>query len=126
MEVVEALIAQLGAEQTPIVQVFNKCDLLQDDELPRQRDAVYCSAKTGEGLTALLEEIKKALDSGEHHITFILPYSDSGRLDMLYRDAKVIRADYLENGIEVEALVDEVTRGRLSDYLPKEPEPWEV
>ena len=126
MEVVEALIAQLGAEQTPIVQVFNKCDLLQDDELPRQRDAVYCSAKTGEGLTSLLEEIKKALDSGEHHITFILPYSDSGRLDMLYRDAKVIRADYLENGIEVEALVDDVTRGRLSDYLPKEPEPWEV
>ena len=31
-----------------------------------------------------------------------------------------------ENGIEVEALVDDVTRGRLSDYLPKEPEPWEV
>ncbi len=126
MEVVESLINQLGAEQTPIVQVFNKCDLLQDDELPRQRDAVYCSAKTGEGLTALLEEVKKALDSGEHHITFILPYSDSGKLDMLYRDAKVIRADYLENGIEVEALVDDVTRSRLSEYLPKEPEPWEV
>lgn len=126
MEVVESLISQLGAEQTPIVQVFNKCDLLADDELPRQRDAVYCSAKTGEGLTALLEEVKKALDSGEHHITFILPYSDSSKLDMLYHDAKVIRADYLENGIEVEALVDDVTRGRLSEYLPKEPEPWEV
>ena len=45
---------------------------------------------------------------------------------MLYRDAKVIRADYLDNGIEVEALVDDVTRGRLGDYLPREKQPWEV
>ena len=126
MEVVESLIAQLGAEQTPIVQVFNKCDLLEDDELPRQKDVIYCSAKTGDGLTDLLDAIKKALDSGEHHVTFLLPYSDSGKLDMLYRDAKVIRADYLDNGIEVEALVDDVTRGRLGDYLPREKQPWEV
>ena len=124
-EVVESLIAQLGAEHTPVVQVFNKCDLLTPDEMPRERDAVCLSAKTGEGLTRLLESIKKALDNGEHEISIVLPYSDTAKLDMLYRDAKVLRAEYTDAGIEVDALCDDVVKGRLSAYLPKEKQPWE-
>ena len=124
-EVVEGLINQLGTEHTPVVQVFNKCDLLADDELPRQRDAVYCSAKTGEGLTRLLEAVQKALNAGEHEISFVLPYSDSNKLDMLYRDAKVLRAEYTDAGIEVSAVCDDVVKGRLSAYLPREKQPWE-
>ncbi|MBR5903040.1 MAG: GTPase HflX, partial [Clostridia bacterium] len=124
-EVVESLINQLGAEQTPVVQVFNKCDLLSPDEMPRERDAVCLSAKTGEGLTVLLESIKKALDNGEHEISIVLPYSDTAKLDMLYRDAKVLRAEYTDAGIEVDALCDDVVKGRLSAYLPKEKQPWE-
>ena len=125
MQVVEELITQLGTEHTPVVQVFNKCDLLSPDELPRERDTVCCSAKTGEGLTLLLEAVRKALDSGEHTLSIVLPYSDSAKLDMLYRDAKVLKADYTDRGIEVEAVCDNVVKGRLSAYLPKEKQPWE-
>jgi len=126
-EVVEKLIAQLGVEHTPVVQVFNKCDLLESDMLPREKDAIHCSAKLGHGLTDLLNAVKGALERSESTISILLPYGDSGKLDMLYRDAKVLRAEYTDAGIEVDAVCDEMVLGRLSAYLPpKEKEPWEM
>ena len=47
-DVVEKLIRELGAEQTPRIDVFNKCDCLQADILPYGDRIVSISAKTGE------------------------------------------------------------------------------
>ena len=51
---------------------------------------------------------------------FILPYSAAGMLDQLYRDANVKKAEYLPEGIEVEAVCDSKLYGRLKPYLPAE------
>ena len=50
--VVEQLIVELGAEQTPRIDVFNKCDKFTGDILPHGADIVSISAKTGQGLDA--------------------------------------------------------------------------
>ena len=63
--VVDKLIGELGAEQTPCLRVYNKSDLFWGDDRPRGEDAVSISAKTGEGLPALLEAIDRALDKVE-------------------------------------------------------------
>ena len=49
--VVEELIRQLGAETTPCLRVFNKCDAYIGI-LPHGEDVVCISAKSGEGETA--------------------------------------------------------------------------
>ena len=54
--VVEQLIVELGAEQTPRIDVFNKCDKFTGDILPHGADIVSISAKTGQGLDELLEK----------------------------------------------------------------------
>ena len=60
--VTDALIRSLGAERTPVLRVYNKCDALPPlTELPRDRGGVCISAKTGEGTDDLLERITKEL-----------------------------------------------------------------
>ena len=60
--VTDALIRSLGAERTPVLRVYNKCDALSPlTELPRDRGGVCISAKTGEGTDELLERIVKEL-----------------------------------------------------------------
>ena len=60
--VTDALIRSLGAERTPVLRVYNKCDALPPlTELPRDRGGVCVSAKTGEGTDELLERIVKEL-----------------------------------------------------------------
>ena len=126
--VVEQLIVELGAEQTPCIDVFNKCDKFTGDILPHGANIVSISAKTGQGLDELLEKIGGRLDTGACRVVLRLPYDQGGVVDMLHRQAKVERVDYGE-AIEVEAVCTPVQLGRLKDYIvsgwtpPKEP--WE-
>ena len=60
--VTDSLIRELGAEQTPALRVYNKCDAIPAlMELPHSRDGVCISARTGEGVSALLERITEEL-----------------------------------------------------------------
>ncbi len=127
-QVVEKLIVELGAEQTPRLDVFNKSDLYQGDLLPHGEDIVSISARTGEGLDELLAKIGQRVDQGVHRVVLHLPYDKGGVLDVLYREAKVERVEYAQS-IEVTAACTPITLGRLEEYIvegwtrPKEP--WE-
>ena len=125
--VVDELIRQLGAEGTPCLRVFNKCDRYFGI-LPHGEDVVCLSAKSGEGADLLVRKLSEMLDRGKRHVTLLLPYNGAGLLDSLNREAKVLRTDYTDTGIEVEAVVQPDLYGKVKAYIPgyREPkEDWE-
>ncbi len=115
-EVVDKLVIELGAAQTPRLEVFNKCDKFVGDILPHGGDMVSVSARTGAGLDRLIESIGQRLDSGARRVTLCLPYDHGGLLDTLYREAKVEQVEYGQT-IAVTALCTPKTIGRLSQYI---------
>ena len=80
---------------------------------------VFCpvSAKTGEGMDALLEKISARLDKGIRRVTIHMPYDKGGLLDMLYREAKVESVEYSET-IDIIAVCGPRTLGQVADYTP--------
>ena len=114
--VVDRLIQELGAGETPRLEVFNKCDKFVGDILPHGEDMVPISAKTGAGLDALRSAIAKRLDAGARRVELRLPYGKGGLLDQLYREAKVEKVEYGE-AIRVTAVCTPRTLGQLADYL---------
>ena len=126
-QVVDQLILELGAEQTPRIEVFNKCDKWTGEIRPHGEDIVSISAKTGEGLDKLLEAIGKRLDSGAKRVTIHLPYDKGGILDQLYQEAKVEQVEYGET-IDVVAVCTPKTIGQLGPLVEgwqPNKEPWE-
>ena len=126
--VVEELIRQLGAEATPCIRVFNKCDAYFGI-LPHGEDIVCISAKSGEGAAELMQQLSARLDRGKRHVTLKLPYAAAGLLDSLNREAAVLRTEYAEDGVEVEAIVPPALFGRVKAYIPGYTEPkedWET
>ena len=128
-EVVDRLIRELGAQQTPCIRVYNKCDLFSPDIRPHGEDVVCISAKTGEGLEELTAAVAKRLDSGTKRVTLKIPYDQGGLVDRLYREAKVESVDYAE-AILVTAVCTPKTLGQVRQFcdppLPEEKEPWEL
>ena len=125
--IVDDLIRELGAEQTPCLRVYNKSDLFWGDIRPHGEDTVNISAKTGEGLDELLRAIDKRLDKGTRRVTLHIPYDKAGLLDTLYREAKVEAVEYGET-IDVRAVCNPRAIGLVKPYIegwvePKEP--WE-
>ena len=126
-QVVDDLIRELKADHIPCLRVYNKCDLAFSGALPREKDSVYISAKTGEGIKRLLQAVDEKLDKGARRVTIHLPYDKAGLLDGLYREAKVENVEYGET-VDVTAVCTPRIMGQLKDYiegLQEEKEDWE-
>ena len=122
--IVDELIRELGAEGIPCIRVYNKCDAAFTAQQEREKDAVYISAKTGEGIPALLEAVDKRLDKGTKRVVIHLPYDKAGLLDGLYREAKVEGVEYGET-VDVTAVCTPRIMGQLKAYIEGWVEPKE-
>ena len=118
--VVDKLIAKLAKPETPVLQCYNKADLVEKTDIPIGEDVVAISAKSGMGMEDLLVAIEKALGHSRHHIVVTLPYSMGGMVETLHSNAQVLNVDYTAEGIAVETVVDEILYGRLREYITKE------
>ena len=126
--VVDQLIAELGAEKTPCLRVYNKSDLFWGDLRPHGEDEVNISAKTGEGVEDLLAAIDRLLDKGTRRVTIHLPYDKGGLLDLLYREAKVETVEYAET-IDITVVCNPKAIGLVKPYIEGWVEPkesWEL
>ena len=118
--VVNKLISQLARPGTPVLKCYNKADLVYSEDIPVGRDIVAISAKRGINMDGLLKAIEKALDQARHHVVLRLPYSMGGQVETLHDNAQVKSVEYTAEGIEVEAVLDEILFGRLREYVIKE------
>ena len=126
-QIVESLIRELGAQHIPCIRVYNKSDLAFSFQRTDREDAVSISAKTGEGIDALLRRIDEKLDKGTRRVTLHLPYDKTGLLDALYRDGKVESVAYGDT-VDVQAVCPPRLLGQVKQYVEgwREPaEDWE-
>ena len=115
--VVDELIAELGAGSTPRLEAFNKCDLFTAEIRPRGEGIVEISAKTGQGIDALKKKIEEGLSSARKKVTIRLPYDKAGLLEMVHKEGAVKEQRYLEDGIELEAVISAGLYGKVKQWI---------
>ncbi len=133
LEVTEQLLAELGASDKPTLYVFNKCDRGIADP-PRigsaaQENIAYISALTGQGVPELVERLEGIVLADKRRVTYLIPNSDAGALNVLYKNATVESVDYGAEEMTVVALADARARGMMKKYalddIPDPKEDWE-
>ena len=104
-EVTINMLRDMGAENVPVVTVYNKCDMLDSEPLLIGSD-VLISAKTGRNIDKLLLAIENALPKSHTRVKIIIPYTDSGIESKLLQNGKVYTREYLNEGVEIDANID--------------------
>ncbi len=85
-----------GDSSIPILEVWNKCDLLDADSLEelheaaKGQEAVILSAATGEGVTALEDRLASLLTGTAQEVSFVLPLSDGRRMAWLHAHGDIV------------------------------------
>lgn len=88
--------SETGVSAVPILEVWNKCDLLDEDtraelaEAAAGQGAVMLSAATGEGVPALESQLADMLTGGAQEIIVTLPLSDGRRMAWLHAHGEVV------------------------------------
>ena len=106
MEAVESLLGELELAHRPTIVALNKVDRLDADAalgaLVERFDAVAVSARTGEGMAALLDRIERALRPGVERIRLRIPYRDGTALAQCYERGRVLSRTDGVDGIDLE------------------------
>ncbi|HHW56094.1 MAG TPA: GTPase HflX [Clostridia bacterium] len=116
IKVVEKVLSDLGAINTPRINVFNKIDLLE--VVPKgNENEVYISAKNKIGLEDLLQAIEKEIFKEAEIVNFLLPYDKTKEYTYLKERTKIVREDYSEKGMIIKAEVQKEIKERFKDFI---------
>ncbi|MDQ1571388.1 MAG: GTPase [Actinomycetota bacterium] len=106
---VRDVIGEIEAREIPEIVVFNKSDLVDDDQRLVLRGleptGVFVSARTGEGVDELLARISDLIPQPEVAMTLLVPYDRGEVISRLHVGGRVLSTEYLEAGTLVTALV---------------------
>ncbi|HEU4706701.1 MAG TPA: GTPase HflX [Solirubrobacterales bacterium] len=119
MRAVDEVLEEIGAGDKPRLLVFNKADLLSDEERRGSEldhpEAVLVSAQEGEGLDELRGRIETAFEETLTEVELLIPYSQGGRLSELHEVAGDLERTDREDGVLVTARVPSAELHRFSD-----------
>jgi len=123
---VQSVLLDVGAAHIPVVEVFNKCDVLSAGELERLKAlypaAVMISARTGAGRAELTDVIASRLAMDTERVKLDLDFGqedDRKLASDLYRHTSVVSHVAMGDRVSIEAdvpkrLLDRFTRAAVS------------
>lgn len=123
-EAVYRVLQEVGAQDKPVLSVFNKIDKLPQDsglleQLRAIPESVCISAKKRIGLETLLAVISERLKLKSVEIALLIPYSDSGAAAKLFEEGTVLSQDYAEDGIRIQVRLHANDIERWEKYFCK-------
>lgn len=119
MQAVDEVLEEIGAGEKPRLLVFNKVDLLSEEERRETAldhpEAALISAQDELGLDQLRERIEAAFEETLAEVELLIPYSEGGRLHELHEVAGDLERTDREDGVLVHAKVPVAEMHRFSD-----------
>ena len=116
LQVTRELLQELGCGDVPILTVFNKCDL-SPEPVRAEGPSVCISAKTGQGLPRLLEEVAAALPPDRKKVTLLLPFRQGALAEQCRRAGAVEREEYVAEGLSMTVTLGVRMLDAVKDYI---------
>jgi GTPase len=118
-------LGDLQAQDKPMLTVFNKIDLLEDQGLARRLvaewpNSVAISAQTGLGIDDLMAALVRQVKDLLAFVRALVPYSEAHMIQDCYDYGRVLKVDYRDDGIFLEAELVAEMRQKLSRYSLQE------
>jgi len=124
---VNTVLEEIGATNKPTLMVFNKTDCLGTEVLLSQflerfPNGVGVSAKTGDGMPALLAELGSLLRPVRELVTLSIPHQEAAIISRLHANAQVLERDYNGSTARFKARIPPHLRSEFESYIQADEE----
>ncbi|MFO7974939.1 MAG: GTPase HflX [Candidatus Hydrogenedentota bacterium] len=121
VKAVRGVLDEIEVGEKPTVLVLNKMDIAsprQAHELERRfGKGVRVSARTGEGVDELLRAIDAKLTPQLCRVQLRIPQHKGGVVARIHDAGRVLRQEYEDNMVVLEAEIDPVLRSQMAEYI---------
>ncbi|MGE2725234.1 GTPase HflX [Mycolicibacterium pulveris] len=119
-EVVNEVIADRGVQAAPELLVVNKIDAASDLALAQLRralpDAVFVSARTGDGLDRLQSRMAEMIAPTDTVVDVTIPYDRGDLVNKLHADGRIDATEHTADGTRIKARVPIPLAATLREY----------
>lgn len=108
MHIVYETLDSLEIKDKPVITLFNKQDKLEEKIILRDFRAdqiLDVSARNGDGLTELQNELEEILRKQNILIERLFPYHEAGKIQMIRKYGELLEEEYKNDGIYVKAYI---------------------
>lgn len=121
---VHEVLKEIGAENKPVITVYNKIDKLPPDSkladrLALEEDTVCISAAKKLNLETLQQMIESHLKSKAVEVTLCIPYAETAKAAQLHETANVLEQEYTENGAVMKVILPVEDLEAYNEYILK-------
>jgi GTP-binding protein HflX len=104
IKVVDETLNSLDIKDRPVIHIFNKIDLLEEQEIINRlkreySNALFISAKHETNLDSILNKFTELNDALSKKITLFIPYHKMNLISKIYDNAEVIERTETDEGI---------------------------
>ncbi len=114
IKVVEAVLSDLGATGKPVIEVYNKVDLLTDSG---DFAGLGISVKENIGIDRLMKLIEDTAPGKKKEMCVLIPYTEGSLVSELHKNQKILSEEYTAEGTQIRLLADSITYAELKKYL---------
>ena len=120
LEAVDRVLEEIGAGDRPTLTVFNKADLLSDEEADlfrrRHPGALLYSAYTGLGTVELLERLVQEAAATDRLLSAEIPYREGALIKLVHERGQVVSEEYLDTCVRIVAKVPHRLANKLERF----------
>ncbi|MBN2738542.1 MAG: GTPase HflX [Spirochaetales bacterium] len=115
----EDVLATLGVDHEKMIRVWNKIDLLEEHSVPfhNSQSDIYLSAREEKGCDKLLELLENRLEASMEEVALFLPYSQTGWFQSIQDKGRILKQEYRDTGIEIQALLPLYLKNSLREFI---------
>ena len=115
-------LEEIGAGEIPILTVYNKIDLLDEESLKELKTsadplALFVSAQENTGFESLTEAISAGIIQGFQNVVILLPYNEGRLVSMFHEKGHVDQLDHEETGVRITGSLPVQLLSLFEDYL---------
>jgi GTP-binding protein HflX len=120
MQAVRDVLEQIGAHSIPQLLVFNKCDLLVDEDLEilksHDPQGLSVSALTGQGMDDLLDRIEQTVNATSTLLKVIIPFTEGNIVRLAHERCTIISEEFSGEGTSLQVMVPQALVSRFETY----------
>jgi GTP-binding protein HflX len=119
---VNSVLKEIGADGKPTIMVFNKMDKFGGNGLLKKYTELFphgvgVSAKTGEGIDVLIQELGTQLRPVREFVELRVPHGNSAVIARLHEVAQVVERDYAGETARFKARIPPHFRTEFAQYI---------
>jgi len=120
VDAVRQVLSEIGALGVAEQLVMNKIDAAEPDALLALRgrfpDAVFVSARTGEGIAELRDRMAERLPRPAIEVRALVPYARGDLIDRIHNNGEFVSSEHTATGTRLVARVNADLAGELAAY----------